>query len=174
MKTKRKKSSNSKMTKNSKRSIKVLNKNGSFVGFTSTDRAYRSVESDKSKWIDAYTIQVMYHNEDELRFRQEAFERDNYTCYLCGLEMHPNHPELTVDHVVPKRLGGSILLKNLACCCTACNKQKGHRTYEFYFKTLYAGLTYMILWWSRAEGGWTNHGNKNKKEKEKGRSSKRR
>ena len=161
------------MTKNSKRTVKVLNKNGNFVGFTTPDRAIHSVKSDKSIWLDSTTIQVLYHDKDEVRFKEEAFIRDNYQCYLCGEQMHKDHSELTVDHVMPKRLGGSILVDNLACCCKTCNKQKGHRTYEFYFLSLYAGLTYMILWWSKAEGGWTNHGNKNKKKEKTSRSKRR-
>lgn len=168
----KKKKNQSRTTTSSKR-IRVLNKNGNPAGYTTPSRAAHSVQSDKSIWLDPTTIQVLYHYEDEAVFKQEAFERDNYTCYLCGTQMHKDHPELTVDHVRPKRLGGSILTKNLACCCRTCNEQKGHRTYEHYFLSLYAGLTYMVLWWSKAEGGWTNHGNKNK-EKEKIKRSKRR
>jgi 5-methylcytosine-specific restriction endonuclease McrA len=37
---------------------------------------------------------------------------------------------MTVDHVVPKRLGGSDDWDNLACACEQCNNKKGNRTPE--------------------------------------------
>ena len=61
----------------------------------------------------------------ELRLsRRSILARDNYTCQYCG---HVG-PDLTVDHVVPKRLGGPTTWENLVCCCKRCNTRKGDKT----------------------------------------------
>ncbi|MBN1230333.1 MAG: HNH endonuclease [Anaerolineales bacterium] len=56
--------------------------------------------------------------------KHEIFRRDNFTCMYCGKS--PKH--LTVDHVVPKRMGGGFTWENLATACSECNHQKGGRT----------------------------------------------
>lgn len=126
--------------------IKVVSKYGKFIDRITLQKALFSVKRDKSKWIDSETIQVLYHHKDEQALKREVWIRDNYTCQYCGDIMHEGHPELTVDHLTPKRLGGSILPKNMACSCRECNGQKGFRTYDQYFLHLYAGLLFMVLW----------------------------
>ena len=56
--------------------------------------------------------------------RRSIFARDNYTCQYCG---HRGH-DLTVDHVVPRRLRGATSWDNLVCCCSKCNGEKGDKT----------------------------------------------
>ena len=66
------------------------------------------------------------------------FERDNWTCYLCGKATpkqlrglgKPASPQL--DHVVPLARGGSHTKNNLACACRECNIKKGALTVEEY------------------------------------------
>jgi len=61
----------------------------------------------------------------ELRLsRRSILARDNYACQYCGT--HAN--DLTVDHVIPKRLGGPTAWENLVCCCKKCNTKKGDKT----------------------------------------------
>jgi len=61
----------------------------------------------------------------ELRLsRRSILARDNYTCQYCG---HMGH-DLTVDHVVPRRLRGPTTWDNLVCCCKRCNTRKGDKT----------------------------------------------
>jgi hypothetical protein len=150
----------------SAKKIRVLNKYGGYAKSISKKKAEFSVRSDKSCWVNDHTIQVLYHHDDEKRFKHEVWERDQYICYLCGEQLHEGHPELTVDHVYPRRLGGSILPKNMACCCRPCNEQKGHRTLKSYFYHLYAGLSFMVLWWSKTKEGGLSSGNESQKEKE--------
>jgi 5-methylcytosine-specific restriction endonuclease McrA len=58
--------------------------------------------------------------------KREIFRRDNYTCQYCG-----SHPvRLTVDHVVPRHLGGEHSWENLVTACPACNLKKGGRIPE--------------------------------------------
>jgi len=56
--------------------------------------------------------------------RRSILARDNYACQYCG---HSGH-DLTVDHVVPRRLGGPTTWENLVCCCKRCNTRKGDKT----------------------------------------------
>jgi 5-methylcytosine-specific restriction endonuclease McrA len=56
--------------------------------------------------------------------KAEVFRRDNFTCQYCGT--HTNH--LTIDHIVPRHLGGSHTWENLVAACPNCNHKKGGRT----------------------------------------------
>ncbi|RKY98718.1 MAG: HNH endonuclease [Candidatus Hydrothermota bacterium] len=68
----------------------------------------------------------------KLRYREvpltkrNILRRDNYTCQYCGTREGP----MTVDHVIPKRLGGRDEWANLVCACFRCNNKKGDRTPE--------------------------------------------
>ncbi|MGQ9833116.1 MAG: HNH endonuclease [Candidatus Villigracilaceae bacterium] len=55
--------------------------------------------------------------------RREIFRRDNYTCQYCGRR----GGEMTVDHVLPRHLGGKHIWTNVVTACPACNHQKGGR-----------------------------------------------
>jgi 5-methylcytosine-specific restriction endonuclease McrA len=56
--------------------------------------------------------------------RKEIFRRDNFLCQYCG----KTSSNLTIDHVIPKHLGGSTSWENLVTACPACNHYKGGRT----------------------------------------------
>lgn len=56
----------------------------------------------------------------ELRYK--VFERDGFACKNCG-----ETGCLTVDHIVPVKLGGSNELGNLQTLCLFCNSSKGAR-----------------------------------------------
>jgi 5-methylcytosine-specific restriction endonuclease McrA len=58
--------------------------------------------------------------------RREVFRRDNYTCQYCGRHDTP----LTVDHILPKHLGGGHVWTNVVAACPACNHRKGGRRLE--------------------------------------------
>jgi 5-methylcytosine-specific restriction endonuclease McrA len=58
--------------------------------------------------------------------RREVFRRDNYTCQYCGRRF----TNLTIDHVIPKRLGGEHTWTNVVAACAACNHRKGGRTLQ--------------------------------------------
>jgi 5-methylcytosine-specific restriction endonuclease McrA len=55
--------------------------------------------------------------------RRSVFARDDYQCQYCGVSGR----ELTIDHVVPKRLGGPSTWENLVACCRRCNSKKGDK-----------------------------------------------
>ncbi len=54
--------------------------------------------------------------------RRGIYLRDNYKCQYCD-----SSSELTLDHVIPKRLGGSETWENLVTCCRKCNGKKSDK-----------------------------------------------
>ena len=53
--------------------------------------------------------------------RQRILRRDGHICQYCGQEAD------TVDHVIPRRLGGLDSDDNLLAACYKCNYAKGGR-----------------------------------------------
>jgi 5-methylcytosine-specific restriction endonuclease McrA len=60
--------------------------------------------------------------------RINIFRRDGDSCQYCG-ERFPRS-ELTIDHVIPRSLGGKSVWENVVCSCMDCNRKKGGRTPE--------------------------------------------
>jgi len=60
--------------------------------------------------------------------RRNLFARDANHCQYCGTRFPAS--ELSIDHVVPRRLGGLTSWTNVVCACVACNARKGGRTPE--------------------------------------------
>ena len=58
--------------------------------------------------------------------KKEIFRRDRFTCQYCGAL--PGR--LTVDHIIPRHLGGEHSWQNLVTACPTCNHSKGGRTLE--------------------------------------------
>ena len=56
--------------------------------------------------------------------KREVLRRDDYTCQYCG----HHGANLTIDHVVPRHLGGLHVWENLVAACPSCNHRKGGRT----------------------------------------------
>lgn len=79
--------------------------------------ASQLIEEQMAKRIDAHHVQLLH---DHREFRHFILERDHYTCVYC--EKHGD----TIDHVIPKALGGLTTPKNCICACSSCNEKKGH------------------------------------------------
>jgi 5-methylcytosine-specific restriction endonuclease McrA len=58
--------------------------------------------------------------------RGEIFKRDQYTCQYCGKQIQ----DLTIDHVIPRHVGGKHTWENLVSACAYCNRRKAGRTPE--------------------------------------------
>ena len=56
--------------------------------------------------------------------KKEVFLRDRYTCQYCGKRA----PDLTLDHVVPRRQHGPHTWDNVVAACNRCNLRKAGRT----------------------------------------------
>jgi 5-methylcytosine-specific restriction endonuclease McrA len=55
--------------------------------------------------------------------RRNIYARDRNRCQYCGRRFPTS--ELSLDHVVPKSLGGRTSWENIVCCCVTCNVRKG-------------------------------------------------
>ena len=61
--------------------------------------------------------------------RRAAYQRDSYSCVLCGLvgtgEAHEEKVKgFAIDHVIPHAVAGSSELENLQILCRKCNREK--------------------------------------------------
>lgn len=76
-------------------------------------------------------IRLVYYVRIPYRFslpvsRRTVLARDRYTCQYCGTQ--PGKDRLTVDHVVPRSLGGTTAWENVVTACGPCNRRKGNRS----------------------------------------------
>jgi len=97
------------------------------------DRAYR--KTGQGKWVSKKSYAKRRARECgsceiEGVNLKEILERDNYRCQLCGRKTRPDyktyHPLYpNVDHIIPLRLSGPHIKKNMQCLCHQCNMKKG-------------------------------------------------
>lgn len=63
----------------------------------------------------------------KVRFSRAAvYSRDNRTCQYCNKQFKVQ--DLTLDHVIPKSVGGKTSWTNIVSCCQGCNTLKANRT----------------------------------------------
>lgn len=60
--------------------------------------------------------------------RRHIYMRDIYQCQYCG-EFFDTQ-DLTIDHVIPKTMGGRTEWENVVSCCEPCNSAKGHNSWK--------------------------------------------
>ena len=86
--------------------------------------------------------------------KNEVFERDNYTCQICGIsrdfldslcEGLGDYLLLEADHIRSVSQGGTGRdIDNLQCLCWRCNRKKGgHRTNEEVRDMIDYGIEYL-------------------------------
>ena len=56
--------------------------------------------------------------------RRQIYNRDNYTCIYCGLDMRNDPRRICLDHIIPLSKEGSHDPSNLATSCKKCNALK--------------------------------------------------
>lgn len=57
-----------------------------------------------------------------------VFVRDEWVCWLCGVTCQKewgSPQSATVDHLIPRSLGGDHEMDNLATACFSCNTKRG-------------------------------------------------
>jgi 5-methylcytosine-specific restriction endonuclease McrA len=125
--------------------VLVLNANFEPVNVCSTRRALGLILNGKASLVlngrgEIHTISVTFPRPSIIRLermikrprpsvrltKREVLRRDGFICQYCG--QHASF--LTVDHVVPRRLGGKHTWENLVAACPSCNHRKGGRTIE--------------------------------------------
>lgn len=60
--------------------------------------------------------------------RKSLFRRDQYCCQYCGKALSSR--SITIDHVLPRSLGGKTNWENCVSACLKCNSNKRDRTPE--------------------------------------------
>jgi len=56
--------------------------------------------------------------------KRNVLKRDEHQCQYCGTKRGP----FTIDHILPRSLGGKDTWENLVCACNSCNNKKGDRS----------------------------------------------
>lgn len=67
-------------------------------------------------------VKSLYNNKIPYS-KRNIFVRDNHTCQYCEKSLDP--VDCTVDHIIPKALGGKSSWENCVCSCKRCNNIKG-------------------------------------------------
>ncbi|MBE0697743.1 MAG: HNH endonuclease [Anaerolineaceae bacterium] len=122
--------------------VLVLNANFEPVNVCDTRRAILLLLADKASLVlngrgEIKTINHSFPRPSVIRLqkmvsrprqqlkltRREVFRRDNYTCQYCGKKTS----DLTIDHVIPRHMGGRHIWNNVVAACPVCNHRKGGR-----------------------------------------------
>jgi 5-methylcytosine-specific restriction endonuclease McrA len=111
-----------------------------FQSWCDVSKFRRTFEPDGHDWVSTVNfhiavpriVRLLFYDRlprNEIKFnRRNIFARDKNSCQYCG-KKYPTS-ELSLDHVIPKSLGGKALWGNIVCACTGCNAKKGGRTPE--------------------------------------------
>lgn len=60
--------------------------------------------------------------------RYNIYERDEYKCFYCSLQMTSGDERLSLEHKVPLAFGGKNTYSNLTTCCISCNRRRAKDT----------------------------------------------
>lgn len=124
--------------------VLVLNQNYEPLSVCSARRAFLLLYMGKAEMIETYdgyrirSILKSYPLPSVVRLdrfiksprkkilltRKNIIIRDGGTCCYCNSTRGP----MTVDHIIPKNMGGSDSWENMVCACERCNNKKGGRT----------------------------------------------
>ena len=128
-----------------KDSVLVLNANFQPINVCDMRRAFALIITDKASLLMngrgvIHSAQKDYPRPSIIRLqkmvslprvvvkltRREIFRRDDYTCQYCG----KHTLSLTIDHVIPRHLGGKHVWTNVVAACPSCNHRKGGKMLE--------------------------------------------
>jgi 5-methylcytosine-specific restriction endonuclease McrA len=67
--------------------------------------------------------------------KEKVWKRDNYICFYCKKDLREErnlkcNQELTVDHIIAIKDGGTGQRSNLITCCRECNLKKAEKNYS--------------------------------------------
>ncbi|HEW79024.1 MAG TPA: HNH endonuclease [Phycisphaerales bacterium] len=109
-----------------------------FQSWCEVSELRRHFEPDGHDWVSTVNfhvavpriIRLLFYDRlprSEVKFnRRNIFARDKNSCQYCG-KRYPTS-ELSLDHVIPRSMGGKSLWGNIVCACVKCNVKKGGRT----------------------------------------------
>jgi len=114
--------------------------NYDFQSWCEVSQFKRHFEPDGHDWVSTIhfyiavprIIRLLFYDRlprTDAKFnRRNIFARDKNRCQYCGKRFATS--ELSLDHVVPRTLGGKTIWENIVCACAACNVKKGGRLPE--------------------------------------------
>lgn len=117
---------------------KEIYSNYDFNSWCDVSQYHRSFEPASHDWVSTVNfhvavpriIRLLFYDRlprSEVKFnRRNIFARDKNSCQYCGKKFSTR--ELSLDHIVPRSMGGIASWTNLVCACLKCNIKKGGRT----------------------------------------------
>jgi 5-methylcytosine-specific restriction endonuclease McrA len=112
--------------------------NYNFRSWCEVSQFRRNFEPDGHDWVSTVNfyiavpriIRLLFYDRlprNEVKFnRRNIFARDKNRCQYCGKRQRTS--ELSLDHIIPKSMGGKSAWENIVCACAKCNVKKGGRT----------------------------------------------
>jgi len=112
--------------------------NYDFESWCEVSQFRREFEPDGHDWVSTVNfhiavpriIRLLFYDRlprTEVKFnRRNIFARDKNRCQYCGKRFPTS--ELSLDHVIPRSIGGKAMWNNIVCACANCNVKKGGRT----------------------------------------------
>ena len=109
-----------------------------FQSWCEVSQFRRQFEPDGHDWVSTVNfyiavpriIRLLFYDrlpQNDVKFnRRNIFARDKNRCQYCGKRYPTN--ELSLDHVIPRSMGGKSVWENIVCACTDCNVKKGGQT----------------------------------------------
>jgi len=111
--------------------------NYDFESWCQVSEFKRNFEPDGCDWVSTVNfyvavpriIRLLFYDRlprTDVKFnRRNIFARDKNRCQYCGKKRATT--ELSLDHIIPRSLGGKSIWENIVCACTECNVRKGGR-----------------------------------------------
>ena len=112
--------------------------NYDFASWVEISELKKQFEPDGHDWLHTVRLSIAVPRIIRLLFydrlprrevtlnRRNIYARDHSRCQYCGQKLPTS--ELSLDHVIPRNLGGKAVWENLVCACLKCNVKKGGRT----------------------------------------------
>lgn len=112
--------------------------NYDFSGWLEISELKQRFEPDSHDWLHTVRLSIAVPRIIRLLFydrlprrevtlnRRNIYARDHNRCQYCGHKLPTS--ELSLDHVIPRNMGGKADWNNLVCACLKCNVKKGGRT----------------------------------------------
>ena len=129
--------------------ILLLSANYEVIAFISIKKAIRLLFHPEEKveiistWEDYLTwssgkiklpsiLRLKRHLKKYINFndynKKQIIKRDKCICQYCSKKIPVT--QITIDHVIPRALGGNNTYYNCVVCCKDCNVKKGSKTLE--------------------------------------------
>lgn len=111
--------------------------NHDFESWRQLSELKQAFEAEDHDWISTVNFDIVVPRIIRLLFydrlprkpvklnRRNIYARDRNLCQYCGKKY--STPELSLDHIIPRSMGGKTTWENIVCACTKCNVKKGGR-----------------------------------------------